>query len=146
MSDIRVICPLENTISSIIRSENNKSLPIYAYLVEYVPSAPISPTRDNPPSHSPLAIHGLDILAIFDQLTNWYIANPTANDYNYVNTMQTTFHSFIHDMFNLNRVSDGHLNVINRSGVSQTQPWPYSNCAQVWNHFAHFYEKFAKTF
>ncbi|XP_015910336.2 neurotactin [Parasteatoda tepidariorum] len=138
VSDVRTICPLERLNEALNDALDTDS---YWYLVDYIPSSPIQFSNESAAVR--LAVHGLDIAAIFGIMDN-YIDTMSPSDLTFQKNMQDLFYSFISttkpEIKGERLMASNFINMIGEAVRSRMTP--YDNC-YVWNNDI-FYPTYAK--
>ncbi|XP_023242291.1 neurotactin-like [Centruroides sculpturatus] len=126
VSDIRITCPI-HSLSEMLSEFNNSG--IYTYVVDYVPSAPLKWSDEA--EELQMAIHGIDVVAIFGLLSDYIQLNE--KDKAYQSVIQDIFYNFVRNgepYANGSPLkSTGYVNTIKQSMTSY--PAPYKNC-YIW--------------
>ncbi|RWS04459.1 Neurotactin-like protein, partial [Dinothrombium tinctorium] len=114
VTDIRYLCPLFASLQLSMAPSH-----VYTYVNEYKPSFPIK--YNSKYSNSKMTVHGIDVLALLDLLTNWFVINPKANDDMYMDTMQEQFKLYLNQEsesdFALRSLDSGFTNIISTNGT-----------------------------
>lgn len=126
VSDVRITCPI-HSLSNMLSEFNNSG--IYTYVVNYTPSAPLKWSDEA--QEVQMAIHGIDVVAIFGLLSDYI--QLTAEDKAYQSVIQDIFYNFVRNgepYANGSPLkSTGYVNTIKQTMTSH--PTPYENCL-VW--------------
>ncbi|XP_054710711.1 neurotactin-like [Uloborus diversus] len=139
VSDVRTICPLERLTDALGEALQTDSS--WWYVMEYKPSAPVQFSNES--ASVRLAVHGLDIVAIFG-IMDQYIKDMSPSDKTFEKNMQDLFYSYVYHGRPAIRgevlMSSHFINIIGNQVQSKMSP--YDNC-QLWNNDM-FYPAYAK--